>query len=43
MSEEDVRGIIAVEKSILENTGSFNGEMLPYFIINDKQYFISIK
>lgn len=39
MSEEEVKGIIAVEKSILEKTGSFDGKMFPYFIVNDKQFF----
>lgn len=39
MSEEDVKGIIYLEKSTLEKTGSFDGEMFPYFIVNGKQYF----
>lgn len=39
MTEEEVRGIIQTEKTILEKTGSFSGKMFPYFIVNNKQYF----
>jgi hypothetical protein len=39
MSEEDILGIIRVEKTILENTHMFSGRMFPYFKVNDKQYF----
>ncbi len=39
MSEEDVKSIIEIEKSELENTGSFAGKMFPYFTVNNKLYF----
>ena len=39
MTEEEVQGIINTEKSVLERTGSFTGNMFSYFIVNEKQYF----
>lgn len=39
MTEEDVRGIIQTEKSVLDLSGMFTGKMFPYFTVNNKQYF----
>ena len=39
ISEEEVLGLIDVEKNILEKTGTFTGKMFPYFIVNGKEYF----
>jgi uncharacterized membrane protein len=39
MKEEEVSGIIQIEKKALDETHSFVGMMFPYFIINNKQYF----
>lgn len=39
MTEEEVLGIIKIEKKILESSGSYTGMMFPYFTVNDKLYF----
>ncbi len=39
ITEEDFRSIIQIEKMELEKTGGFTGKMVPYFTINNKQYF----
>ncbi|MCY6356333.1 hypothetical protein [Clostridium sp. ZS2-4] len=39
MKEEEISGIIQIEKVKLEKTGSFSGKMFPYFTINNKRYF----
>ncbi len=39
MTEEEVRGIIDTEKSILEKTSSFSGKMFPYFTVDGKTFF----
>ena len=39
MSEEEIHIIISIEKSKLEEGGGFWGMRLPYFIVNEKEYF----
>ncbi len=39
ISEEEVQVIIRIEDNMLNKTGSFYGKMLPYFVVNNKQYF----
>lgn len=39
ITEEEVQGIIDIEKNELEKTGSFSGDMFPYFTVNEKRYF----
>ncbi|MDF2656047.1 MAG: hypothetical protein K0R19_2521 [Bacillota bacterium] len=39
MSEEEVKGIIDLEKSELEEIGSFDGKMFPYFTVDGQQFF----
>ncbi|WP_274366274.1 helix-turn-helix domain-containing protein [Paenibacillus thermotolerans] len=38
ISEEEILTIINSEKKKLESTGSFSGEMFPYFTLNKKIY-----
>ncbi|MEH6992000.1 hypothetical protein V7075_04725 [Neobacillus drentensis] len=39
ISEEELKKIMAEEKQILNTTGSYDGPMLPYIVIEGKQYF----
>lgn len=39
ISEEEVKAIIQIEDNMFTKTGSFYGKMLPYFVVNNKQYF----
>jgi hypothetical protein len=39
MTEEEVQSIIQTEKKQLDEIGSFDGKMFPYFTVNNKQYF----
>ncbi|MFP7299617.1 hypothetical protein [Neobacillus niacini] len=39
ITEKELLKIIAEEKRMLETTGSFEGEMLPYVMIEQKRYF----
>lgn len=39
MSEKQVQGIIITEKSILDSYGRYEGMRLPYFMVDNKQYF----
>ncbi|WP_045520366.1 hypothetical protein [Neobacillus niacini] len=39
ISEEELKKIMAEEKRILNTTGSYDGAMLPYIVIEGKQYF----
>lgn len=39
MTEEELRGIVDTEKSILEETSSFSGKMFPYFTVDGKSFF----
>lgn len=39
LSEEELKKIMAEEKRILNTTGSYDGAMLPYIVIDGKQYF----
>jgi hypothetical protein len=39
ITEKELLKIITEEKRMLETTGSFEGEMLPYVMIERKRYF----
>jgi hypothetical protein len=39
ITEEELKKIMAEEKRILNTTGSYDGAMLPYIVIEGKQYF----
>jgi hypothetical protein len=39
ITEKELLRIITEEKRMLETTGSFDGEMLPYVMIERKRYF----
>jgi hypothetical protein len=39
ITEKELLRIITEEKNMLETTGSFEGEMLPYVMIESKRYF----
>lgn len=39
MTEDKVIAIIDIEAAKLNNSGSFFGEMLPYFIVDENYYF----
>jgi hypothetical protein len=39
MTEQEVKSIIVIENNKLTNTGTFFGEMFPYFKVNDNFYF----
>lgn len=39
ITEKELLKIITEEKRMLETTGSFEGEMLPYVMIESKRYF----
>jgi hypothetical protein len=39
ISEEELKKIMAEEKQILNTTGSYDGAMLPYIVIEGKRYF----
>lgn len=39
ITEKELLKILTEEKRVLETTGSFDGEMLPYIMIEHKRYF----
>jgi hypothetical protein len=39
ISEDELKKIMAEEKQILNTTGSYDGAMLPYIVIEGERYF----
>ncbi|OIK16456.1 hypothetical protein BIV60_04060 [Bacillus sp. MUM 116] len=39
LSKEELKMIISAEKKSMAETGVFDGTMLPYVVVNGKQYF----